>query len=33
MNLPLGLVIRKTKHGEMNDLKDKKICTNCASRN
>jgi len=31
MNLPLGLAIRKAKHGEIDDLKDKKICTYCAS--
>jgi len=31
INIPLGLAIRKAKHGEINDLKDKKICTYCAS--
>jgi len=30
-NMPLGLAIRKAKHGEIDDLKDKKICTYCAS--
>ena len=29
--IPLGLVIRKAKHGDIDDLKDKKICTYCAS--
>ena len=31
INLPLGLMIRKAKHGEINNLKEKKICTYCAS--
>lgn len=31
INLPLGLMIRKAKHGEINDLKERKICTFCAS--
>ena len=31
INLPLGLMIRKAKHGEIDDLKNRKICTYCAS--
>ena len=31
MHMPLGLVIRKAKKGGIEDLKDKKICTYCAS--
>ncbi len=30
-HMPLGLVIRKAKKGGIEDLKDKKICTYCAS--
>ena len=30
-HLPLGLVIRKAKKGQIEDLKGKKICTYCAS--
>ncbi len=30
-HIPLGLVIRKAKKGGIEDLKDKKICTYCAS--
>ena len=30
-NIPLGLVIRKAKHGEFADLKGKKFCTYCAN--
>jgi len=29
--MPLGLSIRNTKQGKLDDLKDKKICTYCAS--
>ena len=29
--LPLGLSIRNTKQGKLDDLKNKKICTYCAS--
>ena len=31
INLLLGLMIRKAKHGEINNLKEKKICTYCGS--
>ena len=31
INLPLGLMIRKVKHGEIDDLKARQICTYCAS--
>jgi len=31
IHLPLGLMIRKSKHGEIADLKERKICTYCAS--
>ena len=30
-NMPLGLAIRNAKKGQINDLKDKKICVYCAS--
>ncbi len=30
-HLPLGLVIRKTKKGQLEDMKEKNICTYCAS--
>ena len=30
-HLPLGLVIRKAKKGQLEDLKGKNICTYCAS--
>jgi len=30
-NIPLGLMIRKAKHGEFANLQGKKICTYCAS--
>jgi len=30
-HIPLGLVIRKVKKGEIENLKAKKICTYCAS--
>jgi len=30
-HMPLGLVIRNVKKEQINDLKDKKICTYCAS--
>jgi rhodanese-related sulfurtransferase len=30
-NMPLGLVIRNAKKGQIEDLKDKKICVYCAS--
>ena len=30
-NMPLGLVIRNIKQGKIDNLKDKKICTYCAS--
>jgi rhodanese-related sulfurtransferase len=30
-HMPLGLVIRKTKKGEIENLRGKKICTYCAS--
>ncbi len=30
-NMPLGLVIRNAKKGQIDDLKDKKICVYCAS--
>jgi rhodanese-related sulfurtransferase len=30
-NMPLGLLIRNVKQGKIDDLKDKKICTFCAS--
>jgi len=31
IHLPLGLMIRKSKHSEIADLKERKICTYCAS--
>jgi len=31
IHLPLGLMIRKAKHGEIDDLKERKICTYCGS--
>ncbi len=31
MHIPLGLVIRKVKHGEFADLKEKKLCTYCTN--
>lgn len=31
LHIPLGLVIRKAKKGEINDLKNKKICTYCGT--
>ena len=31
LSMPLGLVIRNIKQGKIEDLKDKKICTYCAS--
>ena len=30
-NMPLGLVIRNAKKGQIDELKDKKICVYCAS--
>jgi len=30
-NMPLGLIIRNAKKGQIDDLKDKKICVYCAS--
>ena len=30
-NMPLGLAIRNAKKGQIEDLKDKKICAYCAS--
>jgi rhodanese-related sulfurtransferase len=30
MNIPLGLLIRKTRHGDLDDLKRKKIVTYCS---
>ncbi len=30
-NMPLGLVIRNAKKGQIDDLKEKKICVYCAS--
>ena len=30
-NMPLGLVIRNAKKGQIEDLKEKKICVYCAS--
>ena len=30
-NMPLGLTIRNVKKGQIDDLKDKKICVYCAS--
>jgi rhodanese-related sulfurtransferase len=31
VNMPLGEIIRKARHGDLNDLKGKKICTYCSS--
>ena len=31
LSMPLGLVIRNNKQGKIEDLKNKKICTYCAS--
>ena len=31
LSMPLGLVIRNIKQGKIEELKDKKICTYCAS--
>jgi rhodanese-related sulfurtransferase len=30
VNIPLGQLIRKARHGDLNDLKRKKICTYCS---
>ncbi len=30
INMPLGELIRKTRQGDINDLKGKKICTYCS---
>jgi rhodanese-related sulfurtransferase len=30
VNMPLGQLIRKARHGDLNDLKRKKICTYCS---
>ena len=30
VNMPLGEIIRKARHGDLNDLKGKKICTYCS---
>jgi rhodanese-related sulfurtransferase len=30
VNMPLGQLIRKARHGDLNDLKGKKICTYCS---
>jgi len=30
VNIPLGLLIRKARHGDLNDLKRKKIVTYCS---
>ena len=30
VNMPLGEIIRKARHGDLNDLKRKKICTYCS---
>ena len=30
MNIPLGLLIRKARHGDLDDLKRKKIVTYCS---
>jgi rhodanese-related sulfurtransferase len=32
VNMPLGEIIRKARHGDLNDLKGKKICTYCSGR-
>jgi rhodanese-related sulfurtransferase len=31
VNIPLGRLIRNARHGDLNDLKGKKICTCCNS--
>ena len=30
INIPLGQIIRKARHGDIDDLKGKKICTYCS---
>ena len=30
VNMPLGQLIRKSRHGDLNDLKGNKICTYCS---
>ena len=30
VNMPLGQLIRKARHGDLNDLKGNKICTYCS---
>jgi rhodanese-related sulfurtransferase len=30
VNMPLGQLIRKARHGDLNDVKGKKICTYCS---
>ena len=30
VHMPLGQLIRKARHGDLNDLKRKKICTYCS---
>jgi rhodanese-related sulfurtransferase len=30
VNIPLGQLIRKARHGDIDDLKEKKICTYCS---
>jgi rhodanese-related sulfurtransferase len=30
VSMPLGQLIRKVRHGDLNDLKRKKICTYCS---
>ena len=30
INIPLGRLIRKARHGDLGDLKGKKICTYCS---
>ena len=30
INIPLGQLIRKTRHGDIDDFKIKKICTYCS---
>ena len=30
INIPLGQLIRKARHGDLNDLKGKRICTYCS---
>jgi rhodanese-related sulfurtransferase len=30
VHMPLGQLIRNAKHGDLNDLKSKKICTYCS---